>query len=184
MGNCATNEYASRMRLWVVPAGQRGDLQAGQTYMLVLAGYSGATGTFRVTLSLQGGLDPAPTSGVPTIYPTVYPTEDDEDEDEVCNALYVVADLLELEDLCASILQLNDEHDCGIGSTEAPTNYPTHYPTAAPTNYPTHDPTVAPTNYPTSSPTVAPTKDPTPPLQKPPRQRNRRPLSLSTLSSK
>jgi len=133
--------------------------------MLVLAGYSGATGTFRLTLSLQGGSDPAPSSGVPTIYPTIYPTEDDEDEDEVCNALYVVADLLELEDLCASILQLNDEHGCGIGSTEAPTNDPSYYPTVAPTNYPTSFPTVAPTKDPTPPPTEASTStEPTTPV--------------------
>jgi peptidyl-Lys metalloendopeptidase len=161
MANCAKNEFASRMRLRV----DDNNLQAGQTYMLVLAGYSGATGTFRLTLSLQGGSDPAPSSGVPTIYPTIYPTEDDEDEDEVCNALYVVADLLELEDLCASILQLNDEHDCGIGSTEAPTNDPTYYPTVAPTNYPTSFPTVTPTKDPTPPPTEASTStEPTTPV--------------------
>jgi len=121
MSNCATNQFASRMRLWV---GDDDELQPGKPYMLVLAGYEGATGTFRITLSLQGD-----------------PTEDDDDEGELCNALYVVADLLELEDLCPSILQLNDEYDCGIGSTESPTYYPTHYPTGAPTNSPTHYPT-------------------------------------------
>jgi len=86
-----------------------------------------------------------PSTGSPTAVPTVSPTTMDY---SVCDALYLIQDELGNGALCASILHLNVEYDCGLVN-----------PTADPTLTPTSAPTFVPTPAPTSAPTLAPTAD-------------------------
>jgi hypothetical protein len=116
-------------------------LRSGEEYVLVVDGYDSASGNFALSLSLETGYRyPTPST---TAAPT-FSEDNDDDSDDVCDALYTLADKLGLENLCENILELDFEYQCGV-LTADPTHYPTYVPTRSPTDYPTAYPTAFPT---------------------------------------
>lgn len=127
---CSLRPFSSSLSLSVGPVSILG---AGKKYTIVVDGYKISDfGNFGLTL----------TTDVKT--------------PSVCEALYVVAAELGIENLCDNLLDLDKEYQCKVSETEAPTTAPTKAPTNAPTNAPTKRPTKAPTKRPTKAPSQIP----------------------------
>jgi hypothetical protein len=140
---CKLRPFSSSLSLSVGPVSEA-DLGAGKKYTIVVDGFESSDfGNFGLTLTTDGMVLTPPS---------------------VCEALYVVAAELGIGNLCDNLLVLDEEYQCNVTETKAPTTAPTTAPTKAPTpptTAPTTPPTKAPTKAPTKRPTKAPTKRPT-----------------------
>lgn len=153
------------------------NLDQGVEHFIVLVGYGGATGEYRMELSCESA-DPEPTSQptlnpinlqpTSTMDPTLCPTSNPTTDPTTTLSPTSQPTNIPTEDPTKQPTTLSPTFQPTIVSTEEPTWEPTFDPTTTlsptfqPTNIPTEDPTKKPTTLsPTFQPTIVSTKEPT-----------------------
>eukprot|EP00493_Phyllostaurus_siculus_P004492 UN04513 len=126
-GNCGTRTVLENL-----------SLDQGVEHFIVLVGYGGVTGAYRVELSCQS--DSEEPTGRPTLNPSMEPTLEPSSEDPTV-----------MPTIAPTFNPI-------VASTKNPSREPTACPTTTPTFHPT--PIVKPTGRPTLNPSMEPTLEP------------------------